>query len=85
MLSQFVLILPEIALTIIAMCMQLLAVFFKNHLRPIVFLTIVSLIALAISIIYFAPAEATTVFSNSFELSYYICLYKYGPIVQGIE
>ena len=76
MLSQFVLILPEIALTIIAMCMQLLAVFFKNHLRPIVFLTIVSLIALAISIIYFAPAEATTVFSNSFELSYYIYLYK---------
>lgn len=76
MLSQFVLILPEIVLTIIVMCMQLFAVFFKHHLRSIVFLTISSLLVLATSIIYFAPKEPTSVFSNSFELSYYIYLFK---------
>lgn len=76
MLSQFVLILPEIVLTSIVMCMQLLAVFFKHHLRSIVFLTITSLLVLAVSIVYFSPEVTTTVFSNSFELSPAIYLFK---------
>ncbi len=76
MLNQFGLILPEIILTIIAMCMQLLAVFFKHHLRFIISLTVSSLFALVFSIIYFAPEESNSLFSNSFEISYNIYLYK---------
>lgn len=76
MLNQFVLILPEIVLTIIALSMQLLAVFFKEHLRPILLLTVISSLGLAIAILQFAPDENITIFSDSFELSYYTYWYK---------
>ena len=53
MLNQFILIFPEIVLTSVAMCMQLLAVFFKNHLRLISLLTIAVLLVLGTYIINF--------------------------------
>jgi NADH-quinone oxidoreductase subunit N len=76
MLSQFILILPEIVLTSIAMCMQLLAVFFKDHLRFIVLLTITSLLILVACIVHFAPEEATAIFSSSFQVSQDVYLFK---------
>lgn len=76
MLSQFVLILPEIILISIAIVMQISAVFFKKNLQFITFLTITSLFILVIIILYLAPLESSLVFSNSFKLSYYIYLYK---------
>ena len=76
MLNQFVLILPEIALTAIAMCMQLLAVFFKDHLRCIALLAMASLLTLVVSIVYFAPEEGSIVFSSSFEISTIIYIFK---------
>ena len=70
MLNQFILILPEIVLTSVAMCMQLLAVFFKNHLRLISLLTIAVLLVLGIYIINFNFfPQGSFIFSNSFEVS----------------
>jgi NADH-quinone oxidoreductase subunit N len=69
MLNQFILIFPEIVLTSVAMCMQLLAVFFKNHLRLISLLTIAVLLVLGTYIINFVPQGSIFIFSNSFEVS----------------
>ncbi len=69
MLNQFILIFPEIVLTSVAMCMQLLAVFFKNHLRLISPLTIAVLLVLGTYIINFVPQGSIFIFSNSFEVS----------------
>lgn len=69
MLNQFILIFPEIVLTSVAMCMQLLAVFFKNHLRLISLLAIAVLLVLGTYIINFVPQGSIFIFSNSFEVS----------------
>ena len=69
MLNQFILIFPVIFLTSVAMCMQLLAVFFKNHLRLISLLTIAVLLVLGTYIINFVPQGSIFIFSNSFEVS----------------
>jgi NADH-quinone oxidoreductase subunit N len=69
MLNQFILIFPEIVLTSVAMCIQLLAVFFKNHLRLISLLTIAVLLVLGTYIINFVPQGSIFIFSNSFEVS----------------
>ena len=69
MLNQFILIFPEIVLTSVAMCMQLLAVFFENHLRLISLLTIAVLLVLGTYIINFVPQGSIFIFSNSFEVS----------------
>jgi NADH-quinone oxidoreductase subunit N len=69
MLNQFILIFPEIVLTSVAMCMQLLAVFFKNHLQLISLLTIAVLLVLGTYIINFVPQGSIFIFSNSFEVS----------------
>ena len=57
MLNQFILIFPEVVLTSVALCMQLLAVFFKDHLRFIVLVTIAALIVLGAYILNFVPNE----------------------------
>ena len=79
MLNQFILIFPEIVLTSVAMCMQLLAVFFKDHLRFITLVTIAALIVLGTYILNFVPNESISIFSNSFEVSPHI--YKLKSLV----
>ncbi len=75
MLSEFVLILPEAILVAIAMCMQLLAVFCKNHLR-IITLSVSSLFVLVICMVCLHPRGTIIIFSNSLAVSANIYLLK---------
>jgi NADH-quinone oxidoreductase subunit N len=81
MLNQFTLILPEIILLSIVMCMQLIAVFYKDCSRCIACWTVVALFALFTGLLYFVP-EANIGFNNSFEISPII--YQYKALVLGL-
>jgi len=75
MLGQFNLILPEIALTVVTLFAQVVAVFYRSSLRFITLALIVALIGIITGLLYFVP-QTEIGFSSSFEVSSTIHLFK---------
>ena len=75
MLNQFIIILPEIMLAVLAMCMQIVGVFCKKSTRKIALITTVFAFGIVCYLLYFAP-QYQLGFSASFAVSRMISLYK---------
>ena len=75
MLNQFAIILPEIMLAALAMCMQIVGVFYKGSARKVVVLTTILALGLVYYLLHFIP-EYELGFSASFATSPSISLFK---------
>ena len=75
MLNQFAIILPEIMLAALAMCMQIVGVFYKGSARKVAVVTTMLALGLVYYLLYFIP-EYELGFSDSFATSPSISLFK---------
>jgi NADH-quinone oxidoreductase subunit N len=75
MLNQFAIILPEIMLAALAMCMQIVGVFYKGSPRKIAVITITLALGLVYYLLHFIPEDEIG-FSASFATSPTISLFK---------
>ena len=75
MLNQFAIILPEIMLAALAMCMQIVGVFYKGSARKVALITTILALGIICYLLYFVP-DYELDFLASFAISSSISLFK---------